>query len=174
MKRKVNNKSLANLRKGRPRVEIDETLLIELKNKGWSIGRLTNKFGASRSTIKQRLRKLQPKEKSQEIMTFALKLEQLAENVASNFCRKEVNRLVHFLRTRAALSDEDKKLIILKSFVPSDMPKDEVEIAEDCGFDKAETSELLAKLVEENRLEARTRGGVANRGRKIKYNYFLR
>ena len=133
-----------------------------------------NKFGASRSTIKQRLRELQPKEKDTAIMTFALKLEDLAASVSSNFCRKEVNRLVHFLRTRAALSEEDKKIIILKSFVPADMPKDEAEISEDCGFDKKETAELLAKLVEENRLEARTRGGVANRGRKIKYNYFLR
>lgn len=173
MKRKVNQNSLKNLSIGRPVKVIDEETLLSLRSRGWSVGRLANKFSCSRETIRARLKKVQPKKKDEKTMNFALAIENMSKDLEDDFCRREVRRLVRILRTRASLSDEDKKTMILKSFHSPDIPKDIFEIAEDCGFYKEETAKLLTELVAENRLEARPRGGIYNRGRKMKYNYFL-
>lgn len=173
MKRKVNQNSLKNLSIGRPVKVIDEETLLSLRSRGWSVGRLANKFSCSVSTIKKKLKKLQPKEKDEAIMSFAAKLEVLAKDAPTGFCKKELMRQVNFLRTRYAVSRADKKELIVKTFIPEDMPRDVEEISEDCGFPISDTLDLLSELVAENRVEARLRGGVHNRGRKKKHQYFL-
>lgn len=104
-------------------------------------------------------------------MNFAKRLEEVGRDAPAGYCRDELNRLVNNIRSLHAVSDEEKKKRILHSIETG--AREAEEIADDCRFSLRETTRLIRVLTKEKRIEKKSRGGVMNRGRRMKFNYFL-
>jgi predicted transcriptional regulator len=147
--------------------EIDFDFLKRLREKGWSLDRLAARFGVSKSTIQRRLRTNEP---DREVLDFARRLQKLLAEVPNEYCRKELQRTIHHMRRCQAISEDQKHEKILHSLATG--AREVEEIAEDCGFSKRQTGDLLEQLIESGAVERRVRGGTLNRGRKMKFHYF--
>lgn len=144
-------------------------LLIRLREKGVSLQGIADRFKVSKNTVKRALGapKTDPK-----VLTFAAKLEKLVAEAPDGYCRKELNRTIWFLRTHRAASKDSKYQKIIDSI--NSGAREVEEIAEDCRFSKLEAAQLLGELVEQGKVETRDRGGILNRGRKMKLHYFIK
>ena len=151
---------------------LDVNFIRALVAKGWSRQQLANRFKVDKSTIKRLLR---DKEEKKDVLSFAAKLEALLAEVPDEYCRKELNRTINFIRTHSAMSREDKQLMILSSLETGATELE--EIVDDCDFQRSdiaeEIKELLEDLVKEGLVEKRERGGILNSGAGRKYCYVL-
>ena len=156
------------------RVELDMNVLLKLHDNGngLSYQQLANRFGTSKATIKRRFKSSQVKpEKDTAVLSFAARLQELLPDVPNGSCKKELMRCIQTMRTRHAISRNEKKQLIVNSLKTG--ARELEEICEDTGFEKSDSVALLEEMATENLIVIRERGGVLNRGRKIKYHYFL-
>lgn len=104
-------------------------------------------------------------------MSFAVRLAEVGRDAPPGFCRDEVMRLVNNIRTKYAVPDDERKRRVVYSIATGAREVD--EIADDCQFSRGEIERLLKILIDEKVVEKRPRGGTLNRGRKMKFYYFL-
>lgn len=143
-------------------------LILKLKEKKWSNKALAQRFNVSVRTI---CRAMSTHEPDEPTVDFANKLEKLRAEVPNEYCRKELNRTIHYLRTYQASSKSDKCRRITNAI--ADGARSLSEIAEESNLYKTEAEELIGEMVAEGKVEKRAPGGIANRGRKLKYQYYL-
>jgi predicted ArsR family transcriptional regulator len=153
----------------RKKIELDVELLNRLRDKGVSHQGMAMRFGVSKNTIK---RALGAPKTDPQVLTFAAKLARLVSEAPDDYCRKELNRAVAFLRSHRAPNKEVRYQKIIDSI--NSGAREVEEIAEDCSLSKTETLELLGELIEQGKVESRDRGGTLNRGRKMKLHYFIK
>lgn len=153
-------------------IDLDDELIVELFDSGVSYQKLALRFGASRRTIQRRISEAKGKKKADpKVLTFAAKLAKLIAEAPDDYCRKELDRTINFLRTHQAANKESKYQKIIASI--NSWAREIEEIAEDCSFSKAETLQLLGEMIEQGKIEARANVGVQTRGRK-KIHYHIK
>lgn len=154
------------------RVDLDVDFIRALAVKGWTRQQLADRFKVSKVTIKRLLR---DRDEKKEVLSFAAKVEALLSEVPDEYCRRELNRMINFLRTHSAMSRDDKQLMILSSLETGATELE--EIVDDCDFQRSDITEeikdLLDDLVKEGLVVKRVRGGRLNSGAAMKYNYVL-
>lgn len=143
--------------------------LLDLRSQGLSSECLAQHFGVSKATVKRRLRKAEPRDP--EVVAFANRLAQIAAEAPPGYCRDELNRLINNLRTLRRARAGDRADMVLESIATG--AREIEEIAEDCNLTQRETFEILEKLLTENRVCKQPRGGIQNRGCKMKFHYLL-
>ena len=153
----------------RPKASITIEEIVRLKAQGWSLQRIANHAGVSRSTIKNRLRRERP-DRDPAVMAFATMLEQIAAEAPNDLCGREVRRVVHALRTKVSLSREAFKNEILETLEPG-VWRDGQDIADGIGIPFSYVSGLLSEMVDSGILRRISPGGVLNRGRRTKFFY---
>jgi predicted Rossmann fold nucleotide-binding protein DprA/Smf involved in DNA uptake len=94
--------------------------------------------------------------------TFAAKLRKLLAEVPDDYCRKEINRTLSALYANRVASKAARYQKIISSILSGAREVD--EIAEDCGFPKQDTLQLLDELIAQEKVIRRERGGFLNRG----------
>ncbi|HEY8562815.1 MAG TPA: hypothetical protein VIL74_20725 [Pyrinomonadaceae bacterium] len=104
-------------------------------------------------------------------MQFTNELVALATGAADPICKKELLRLVHRLRVKRAMTDAKKKSLVTQSLRSGALELE--EIAGDCDFTPDEAERVLELLVEERKVSREARGGLQNRGRRMKFHYKL-
>ena len=153
----------------RLKIEIDENELLAMRDDGWSLAELAEWFEVDKKTIKRRLRMLRPPDSARS--EFAKKLLALSAEAPSEFCKLELRRMVNDLRVMKEMSAAEKQQLVVKSI--NSGAREVEEIAEDCRFTLPEAHVVLEEMIAENMIEKRPRGGALNRGRKMKFHYYL-
>ena len=142
-------------------------LIVKLHAKDWSPIALADRFKVSCETIANLLKRAEP---NKPVSDFAAKLEKLRAEVPNDYCRKELEKTVEFLRTYQAASALEKCRRITEAVESG--ARSVAEISEDAKLYKEEAELLIAEMVADGRLIKRDQGGIHNRGRKQKFHYF--
>lgn len=154
---------------------LDVTVLIQLKADGMSVQQMANRFQVAPRTIK---RKLQKQSAAPEVLSFAAKLEKMIADAPSGLCKKDLQRMIQLLRSPRHVSRDGRKAQVVESLSTGAQTVE--DICDDLGLNKediavfrAELVEILDELIVANVVFRQAPGGVGNRGRKIKFKYFL-
>ena len=150
------------------KIELDVELILKLRSKGVSRQAIATRFSVSLATIK---RLLKDYVQDPAVLSFARRLEKLVAEAPDEYCRKEVNRAVNFLRTQQAASRNSKFHKITEAIASG--AREIESIAEECGFSKRETLLLVGELINNDKVERRPRGGRLNGGSKQAFHYYL-
>lgn len=142
-------------------------LILRLTAKDWTPRDLADRFKVSVEAITKLLESAEP---NHPVSAFAAKLEKLKAEVPNDYCRKELEKTVEYLRTYQAASVLEKCRRITCAVKSG--ARSIAEIAEDAKLHKDEAAQLIAEMVESGRLIKRAQGGINNRGRKQKFHYF--
>lgn len=146
---------------------VNPELIIRLRAKGVSVKAISDRFCLPKSTVEDILEEHTPDE---AVIAFVNDLTQLCGDVPPGYCRQELMRMIEYLRKYQSLSPLAKERRIIR-IIESGVFNLE-DIIRESGLMNGEASEILDRLTCEGKILARPRGGVLNRGRKVKFHYY--